>query len=186
MIYSRQLRPALLHGSELCKGVHCCWWEWCLDLFDAGYFRLMLIVASIGLVFGLMMLSLATQFYQVLLAQGVLCGISSGLLYTPSISLGPVYFKRHRGLALGLAIGGGSIGGIVYPLVFRRLLSELGFGDAVRIMGVIAFCSLFTATVLSRQSRERSDDNCSMLELCVRRTASSTFARHLVSQIQTW
>lgn len=52
-------------------------------LFDKGYFKPALVVASLGLVFALMMLSLSTQYYQVFLSQGLLLGICSGLLYIP-------------------------------------------------------------------------------------------------------
>jgi hypothetical protein len=52
-------------------------------LFDKGYFKPTLVFASFGLVFALMMLSLSTEYYQVLLTQGILLGLCSGLLYIP-------------------------------------------------------------------------------------------------------
>lgn len=67
-----------------------------------------------------------------------------------SIALIPVYFKRRRGLALGLATGGGSIGGVIYPIIFRRLVVEVGFGWAVRVLGFIALVTLGTAVGLSK------------------------------------
>ena len=96
-------------------------------LFDRGYFRALLIGAGLTLVFALMMLSLATDYWQVILSQGVLVGLCCGLLYIPSVALMPLYFKDRRGLALGLATSGASVGGVIYPIVFRRLLTELGF-----------------------------------------------------------
>ena len=94
-------------------------------LYDLGLFIPMLVLSSLGLVFGWMMLSLSTQFYQILLAQGLLCGLCSGLLYVPSIALVPIYFKRRRGLAIGLATGGGAFGGIIYPIIFQKLLDSI-------------------------------------------------------------
>src|SRR5687768_14225299 len=44
-------------------------------LFDLGYFYPILIVSSVVLVFALMMLSLATEYYQVILTWGVLGGL---------------------------------------------------------------------------------------------------------------
>lgn len=119
-------------------------------LFDGGYFQFLLITSSIGLVFAIMMLSLSTQYYQIMLSQGVLMGLCSGFLYIPSVALIPVYFKRHRGLALGIATGGGSIGGIIYPIVFRRLLSSLSFPWATRVIGFIALVTLSLATLLTK------------------------------------
>ena len=121
-------------------------------LFDAGYFKCLLTTASMGLIFALMMLSLADRYWQIMLCQGLLLGICSGLLYVPSVAVIPVYFKQKRGLALGIALSGGSFGGIIYPIVFRRLLidSALGFGWAVRVLGFIALATLGIAVLIAK------------------------------------
>ena len=119
-------------------------------LFDKGYFRSIVLIAGLGLVFAIMMLSLATDYYQILLCQGVLLGLCSGLLYIPSLALIPLYFKDNRGLAFGLALAGTSIGGIIYPIVFRRLLDSVGFGWATRIIGFIAFTTLGGALIIAK------------------------------------
>ena len=117
-------------------------------LFDRGYFKPTLVLAGLTLVFALMMLSLSTEYYQILLSQGILVGLCCGLLYIPSVALIPLYFRDRRGLALGLATAGASIGGVIYPIVFRRLLSELGFAWATRIIGFIALATLTAATTI--------------------------------------
>ncbi|TVY78498.1 Non-canonical non-ribosomal peptide synthetase FUB8 [Lachnellula suecica] len=128
-------------------------------LFDKGYYRVILVVASVGVVFGLMMLSLATTYYQIMLSQGVLVGFCLGLLYIPSVAIIPLYFKRHRGLALGIATAGGSLGGVIYPIVFRRILQQLGFGWANRIIGFIALVTLITANIIIRPLASRATRN---------------------------
>lgn len=128
-------------------------------LFDKGYFKAILVFSGIGLVFALMMLSLSTEYYQIMLTQGVLSGICSGLLYIPSVALVPIYFKHHRGLALGIATSGGSIGGVIYPIVFNRLLQQIGFGWAVRIIGFIALVTLGVAIVISKPIGPRARRN---------------------------
>lgn len=70
----------------------------------------MLAVGSVMFVFGLMMLSLATEYYQVMLAQGVCIGLASGLLYVPSLALVASSFTKRRGLAIGLSTSGSSVG----------------------------------------------------------------------------
>lgn len=67
-----------------------------------------------------------------------------------SVALVPVYFKRRRGVALGLATGGGSLGGVVYPIIFRRLLVDIGFTWAVRTLGFIALLTLGVAATLTK------------------------------------
>lgn len=127
-------------------------------LFDRGYFRTILVASAIGLVLAFMMLSLTevNQYYQVMLSHGILSGLCLGLLYIPSIALVPLYFKSHRGLALGLATAGGSVGGVIYPIVFRALLSGLGFGWATRIIGFIALAILTVATMILKPVGARS------------------------------
>jgi hypothetical protein len=79
-------------------------------IFDYGYFRTMLVAGSLLFVFGIMMLSLATRYHEILLAQGVCLGLASGILYTPSLALVATSFTKRRGLAIGVATSGGSLG----------------------------------------------------------------------------
>jgi len=125
-------------------------------VFDKGYFRTAGIIAGLGLVFGLIMLSLATEYYQVMLSQGVLLGICSGFLYVPSVALVPLYFKRYRGLALGIATAGGPFGGVIYPIIFRRLLDTVGFGWATRVIGFVTLAILIVAGMMMQPLGPRS------------------------------
>lgn len=110
----------------------------------------MLIGGSFGIVFGLMMLSLAREYYSIFLAQGLLIGICQGFLYIPSIACVSTYFTTRRGLALGLSLGGSSFGGVIYPIVFRRLQPMIGFGWTVRVMGFIALATLLVPCIIMK------------------------------------
>ncbi|KAH7213339.1 major facilitator superfamily domain-containing protein [Fusarium redolens] len=121
-------------------------------LFDQGHFYPILIASSLMLTIALMMLSLSTQYYQVMLTWGVLGGICTGLLYIPSVAMIPLYFTTRRGLALGCATAGGSFGGVIYPIVVRRLLDSGGFGWACRAIGFIALITLTLAAILIKPS----------------------------------
>ncbi|KAF4166998.1 hypothetical protein CNMCM6936_005784 [Aspergillus lentulus] len=107
-------------------------------IYDRGHLRLLLITGSFLVVFGLMMLSLCTEYWQALLAQAFCIGIGGGLLFTPTVSLLPTWFSTHMGLAVGIASSGSSLGGIIYPIVLYRLLGPIGFPWAVRTLGFIA------------------------------------------------
>ena len=65
-------------------------------LFDYGYLRPLLLIGSLLEVFGLMMLSLCTQYYQVFLAQGICIGIGGGMLYIPSIAAAAASLQEKR------------------------------------------------------------------------------------------
>ena len=117
-------------------------------LFDKGYFMITLRCASVILVFSWMMLSLSTQYYQIMLTQGILAGVCVGLMEVPSIALIPVYFRKRLGLALGLAISGAPAGGLIYSVVFRSVLNATNFGWATRVIGFVVLVSLGTAIII--------------------------------------
>ena len=79
-------------------------------IYDLGYHDLLLYVSSFMFMFGVMMLSLSTTFYQILLSQGVCIGIGSGILYVPSLTLVVTSFTTKRALATTLCTAGSSVG----------------------------------------------------------------------------
>jgi MFS family permease len=108
-------------------------------IYDRGHLRLLLVTGSFLVVFGLMMLSLCTEYWQALLAQAFCIGIGGGLLFTPTVSLLPTWFSNRMGLAVGIASAGSSVCGVVYPIVLHRLLhvADVGFPWAVRTLGFL-------------------------------------------------
>jgi MFS family permease len=79
-------------------------------LFDRGYFRSMLYLGNFLVVFGIMMLSLCKEYWQVFLAQGICMGLGAGLLYIPSLALVSIWFDRKRALAMGVVMSGIAVG----------------------------------------------------------------------------
>ncbi|KAK5165361.1 uncharacterized protein LTR77_008890 [Saxophila tyrrhenica] len=120
--------------------------------FDAGYYRQMLYAGTFLVVFGLMMTSLATQYYQALLAQGFCVGLGLGLLLVPSVGLPSTWFQKRRGLAVGIVSTGASFAGITFPVALRKLimLPAIGFGWAVRVLGFTCLGTLSISIVLGR------------------------------------
>ena len=106
-------------------------------LFDRGYLNSLLLVGSILTILGIMMTSISTTYWQVVLTQGICLGLGTGCLFIPSIALIATYFTSKRAVATGIAVAGSSIGGIIYPITFRELQPRLGFEWATRIIGFI-------------------------------------------------
>lgn len=119
-------------------------------IYDRGYLRLLLVTGSFMVVFGLMMLSICTEYWQALLAQAFCVGIGAGLLFTPTVSLIPSWFSTRIGLAVGIASSGSSLGGIIYPIVLYRLIGQVGFPWAVRSIGFIAFVTFIIPLAVMR------------------------------------
>ncbi|KAF4760263.1 hypothetical protein HAV15_006799 [Penicillium sp. str.  len=141
-----------------------------LDIFGP---KLMVYVGSFGCVFALMMTSLCQEFYQFLLAQGVVFGISMGLATWPMLALVGQYIKVKRAAAMGIVLAGSSLGGIIWPIAIDRLINKpnIGFPWTMRIVGFIMIpCFIFSCTaakspdtpktnVESHNSNQQSDEN---------------------------
>ena len=121
-------------------------------LFDAGYLRPLLIVGSAAQLLGVFMTSLATQYWQLLLAQGICGGIGAGLAYCPIIACVSTYFSKKRTMAITIATAGTSTGGVVFPVIAQQLLPRVGFAWTVRCMG---FVMLFNAVIIILIARPR-------------------------------
>ncbi|KAL1835868.1 hypothetical protein VTJ49DRAFT_5961 [Mycothermus thermophilus] len=105
-------------------------------------------------ILALMMTSLCKEYWQFMLAQGVLAGIGMSLLQVPAFAAVSQYFDKRRAAALGLVVSGSSIGGIVFPIALSKMLNDstLGFGWSVRVMGFV-ITPLLGFSVLTVQAR---------------------------------
>ncbi|KAK4892374.1 hypothetical protein LTR27_009208 [Elasticomyces elasticus] len=111
-------------------------------IFDMGSPRLLVISGSAIVVFGMMMTSLCTEYWQFMLAQGIVVGLGGGCLFITATSILPSYFSKKRALAMGIAASGSSLGGIIYPFIITNLQESVGYGWAVRTVAFIALATL--------------------------------------------
>jgi MFS family permease len=120
------------------------------SIYDAGYVHSLMLVGSFLVVFGQMMLSLATSYYQVVLAQAICIGIGCGCLFVPGVAILSTYFSTKIATAMGIAASGSSLGGVIYPIVFHRLQPTIGFPWATRVIGFIALFGLAISNLTLR------------------------------------
>ncbi|KAG9952270.1 MFS monocarboxylate transporter-like protein, partial [Aureobasidium melanogenum] len=111
-------------------------------LYDDGHPRLLIVFGSVLVVFGMMMTSLCSEYWQLMLSQGVCVGFGAGCLFLPSIAIIPSYFTTKKAVAMGIAASGSSFGGVIFPIIFRRLEPQIGFGWATRVIGFISLATL--------------------------------------------
>ncbi|RDW70382.1 major facilitator superfamily protein-5 [Coleophoma crateriformis] len=117
-------------------------------LYDMGYLHYLIYIGTFLNVFGLMMTSLSTAYYQVFLSFGVCVGLGSACLFVPSVAIVATWFTTKRSAATGLAAAGGSLGGLIYPIVFRKLEITIGYGWATRVIGFISFGTLLVSAMV--------------------------------------
>lgn len=98
------------------------------------------------------MTSISSRYWHFILAQGALGGISMGLTMAPVMGAVGHYFNKKRGAAMGLAISGSSLGGIVFPIMLGKLLYKpnLSFGWTIRISGFIMVALIIPACIAIR------------------------------------
>ncbi|TPX09851.1 uncharacterized protein E0L32_008873 [Thyridium curvatum] len=129
------------------------------------YGTVAVIPASVLYAVSLVLTSFCKEYYQFFLAQAVLGGICLGLLFNTALAIIGQYFDRRQGLAVGIAMAGAALGGVIFPVALNRLLNDVGlsFGWSVRVCALIilvllAFASLTMKTRLppARQSMDFS------------------------------
>ncbi|KAL9129740.1 MAG: hypothetical protein Q9217_001898 [Psora testacea] len=121
-------------------------------LYDNYGPRYILLIGSCFHVFGLMMASISSKYYQFFLSQGLCSPIGASLIFYPAMSTVGTWFFNHRALAFGIMASGSSLGGVIFPIMVQRLVDERGFGWAMRasaflILGLLIYATL---TVKSR------------------------------------
>lgn len=100
----------------------------------------------------MMLTSLCTKYYQFILCQGILLGLSSGLIFAPALSVIGHYFFKKRAMAMSFASTGSPLGGIIYPVILNNLIPSIGFGWAQRVCGFLSLFLLAVAAVAIRPS----------------------------------
>ncbi|KAK0848485.1 hypothetical protein LTS02_014051 [Friedmanniomyces endolithicus] len=114
--------------------------------------RRLLLGGTLLHVFGLMMASLASEYYQFILAQGICSPIGASMIFYPAMSTIPTWFFRKRGAAFGIVAAGSSLGGVIFPIMVQRLIVEVGFGWAMRT-GAFLILALMVVAILTVESR---------------------------------
>nr|OQO26064.1 hypothetical protein B0A51_06996 [Rachicladosporium sp. CCFEE 5018] len=119
-------------------------------LLDAGLFLPTFAVGMAMQLAGIFGMSWCTEYWQLMLTQGILTGIGGGIFFCPSMGLLATYFSNKRGVAIGIATTGNSVGGMIYPVVVRELLPKLGFAWTVRVIGFVNLGCLVLALCFMR------------------------------------
>ena len=81
---------------------------------------------------------------------GVLGGVGTSLIFTPAVSAIGHWFYVKRANATGIAAAGGSVGGIIFPLMLQQLFPQVGWAWSSRVLGFIFIGLLAMANLLIR------------------------------------
>ncbi|KAI0923690.1 hypothetical protein AcW1_006580 [Taiwanofungus camphoratus] len=118
-------------------------------LFDMGYFKLPLFIASSVLVTAAFLVAQCKEYWQLVLCQGIAVGFACGAIFGPMMGILPHWFQKRLGIAYGLTATGSSLGGTLFPIAVRNLIPEVGFQWTMRILGfllifLLGICNITT------------------------------------------
>lgn len=108
------------------------------------------IIGAFFFTLGIMMTSLSNAYYQFFLSFSTCCGLGCALLMTPQVAILGHWFNVKRGTAIGSATVGGSLGGVVFPIMLRKLYTSVGYAWAIRILGFICLGCLAASAYLMK------------------------------------
>ena len=127
-------------------------------IFDSYGPRYLLLTGSILHVFGLMMTSLSTEYYQILLSQGIVSALGSSMVFYSAMGSVGTWFFKNRAAAFGVMAAGSSLGGVIFPIMVTKLIPKVGFPWAMRacaflILGMVTIANLTVKSRLTPQPK---------------------------------
>lgn len=119
--------------------------------FDRNGARALMIMGTIFFCGGLFATGNCQTVYQFVLAFGVVNGLGLGMLMSPLVGVVSHYFYKKRATACSIATIGGSVGGIAFPLLLRKLYPTVGFAWAMRILSFTCLVCLLFSLVFAKE-----------------------------------
>ena len=119
-------------------------------LFDAYGPKWLMLTALTLYVATFASIGFCYEYWHFLVLVGLVAGAATSIVFVVPVATIGQYYEVKRGAATGLAMSGGSLGGIIFPLIFQDLSVKLGFAWTTRIIGVITICLLAVGCVTVR------------------------------------
>lgn len=116
--------------------------------------RAVIAVGGLLLGAGLAGMSLVSALWQPYVLYGAVAALGMSTAYVPCNATVVRWFVRRRGLAVGLASAGGSLGTFVLPPVAHWLVSGLGWRRAYLVFGAAIFVALAGVALVMRRDPE--------------------------------
>ena len=112
--------------------------------------RKLVVVSGVLLGLSYVMGSWTTALWQLYLYFGLLQGGARGVPYNPLMATIARWFTQRRGLAIGIALSGGGVGTIIFPILGNSLIERFEWQTAFVIFGIIAGAMMIGAGLVVR------------------------------------
>ena len=107
--------------------------------------RVVSITGAIVSCIALLLSTLSTNIFVLMLVYGVIGGFGFGMIYLPAVVIVGYYFESKRSLATGIAVCGSGIGSLALPPLANYIMSQFGSWTSVILtFGVMCLiCTVF-------------------------------------------
>lgn len=97
-----------------------------------------------------------TALWQLYIYFGLLQGVGRGIPYNPLMATIARWFQTKRGLATGVALSGGGVGTIVFPILANRLIEGFGWRTAFLGFGILSGAAMLASGLVLKASPAHS------------------------------
>lgn len=112
--------------------------------------RKLVVLSGVLLGLSYIMGSWTTALWQLYLYFGLLQGGSRGIPYNPLMATIARWIIHRRGLAIGIALSGGGVGTVIFPILGNTLIERFGWQTAFLYFGLIAGAMMIGSGLLIR------------------------------------
>lgn len=97
---------------------------------------------------GYLLASFSTELWHLYVTQGFISGLGYSACFISAVSIVGQWFKKHRGLAVGIAVAGSGLGQFTISLVLGALINSLGWRTTLQILALVNLVGLITCSAL--------------------------------------
>ncbi|RUU52458.1 MFS transporter, partial [Mesorhizobium sp. M7A.T.Ca.TU.009.01.1.1] len=109
------------------------------------------LLSSIALSAGLLLAALSTSILQFTLAQGVLIGVGTSVIFGPLIADISHWFNRRRGVAVTAAAAGNYLAGALWPTIMPTLMKAEGWRFTYAAIGIFCLVTMVPLVLMLRR-----------------------------------
>ena len=116
--------------------------------------RKILVFGALVFGLGIFLSSRIENLWQFYLYFGVLAGMGRAADRAPLLSAVLQFFRRRKGLAVGITLSGTGVGTLLFPWLARYIMSVLDWRAAFAAMGLLSWLILLPAAFVIRKPKE--------------------------------